>query len=252
MTKKNRQRIPQETKVRAQLQQEINSGCPFCDNREVGHFQIHHIDENPQNNLVSNLILICPTCHSKITKGDISQKEVKNIKSQLPNLKIEFITVGIDSKNCSWTTYDNVPNAFLDHESKKSPFPILNFSLINHTKQTILLTGIQIGAKHLYSGLSGIPRPSILRSAIKYKFPIPNGEKEVIHQLEKQLEIPSEQAFKFQIELFEDGMNNEKYEIHGRKVLYFSFKFGAFIIKAPNIFLNCKSENEKMKLVLLS
>ena len=58
MAKKVKTRIPQEAKVRAILQQEINSKCPNCENTDVGHFEIHHIDENPENNQIENLILL--------------------------------------------------------------------------------------------------------------------------------------------------------------------------------------------------
>ncbi len=81
--KKTRVRIPKENKVRAELQKEIGSVCPFCDNSEVGHFQIHHIDENPANNDTGNLILLCSICHSKITKGDLVQIEVYKKKIEL-------------------------------------------------------------------------------------------------------------------------------------------------------------------------
>lgn len=82
-TKKTRIKIPKENKVRAELQKEISSVCPFCDNTEVGHFEVHHIDENPSNNGTNNLILLCPICHSKITKGDISQMDVYKKKIDL-------------------------------------------------------------------------------------------------------------------------------------------------------------------------
>ena len=78
-----RVRIPRENKVRAELQKEIDSICPFCGNSDVGHFEIHHIDENPSNNEISNLLLLCPTCHSKITKQDITAEEVKSKKASL-------------------------------------------------------------------------------------------------------------------------------------------------------------------------
>lgn len=81
--KKTRTRIPKENKIRAELQKEINSLCPFCISTEVGHFQIHHIDDNPSNNEILNLILVCPTCHSKITKGDYSPMEVLQKKITL-------------------------------------------------------------------------------------------------------------------------------------------------------------------------
>lgn len=78
---KARKSIPQKTK--SLLQQEINSQCPICDDQNVDHFEIHHIDENPENNSPDNLLMLCPICHSKITKGDISEEEVKQIKTYL-------------------------------------------------------------------------------------------------------------------------------------------------------------------------
>jgi len=80
-----RKKIPE--KLRAALQQEIDSKCPFCSNIEVGHFQVHHIDENPDNNLDENLLMLCSICHSKITKGDISPNEVKGVKRTLINYR---------------------------------------------------------------------------------------------------------------------------------------------------------------------
>lgn len=43
--------------------------------------QFHHIDENPENNDLANLLMLCPTCHLKITKGDISRSDVENTKN---------------------------------------------------------------------------------------------------------------------------------------------------------------------------
>jgi len=83
--KKKRKTIPQKTK--ALLQKEIKSKCPNCSNEEVDHFQIHHIDENPENNEFSNLLMLCPTCHSKITKKDISMKTVIKIKKNLQKIR---------------------------------------------------------------------------------------------------------------------------------------------------------------------
>lgn len=83
MIKKVRPSIPQLAKVRATLQKEIQSQCPFCENEEVGHFEIHHIDEDPSNNDTANLLLLCPICHSKITKGDISMADAYKRKISL-------------------------------------------------------------------------------------------------------------------------------------------------------------------------
>lgn len=253
--KKNRVKIKQATKVRSILQQDINSTCPFCDNNEVGHFQIHHIDENPENNELANLLLLCPTCHSKITKGDISRQEVEQVKETTSTRQnVECATISIDSKNCSWESYDNVENAFInnDNSKDKSEFPILNFSLINHTTKTILFKEIKLKAKHLYSGLSGIPRPRILKPIAKFKIELPDENRTSTFSLIDEIEVPAGQAFKFQVQLFEKW-NDEIFPIDGRKVLYFTFGFNNKLsLKAPKIFLNCKSENEKMQLVILS
>ncbi len=83
--KKERIKIPKPTKVRAELQKEIGSQCPFCDNADVGHFEIHHIDEDPSHNEAINLILLCPTCHSKIGKADITREQVIQRKQELLN-----------------------------------------------------------------------------------------------------------------------------------------------------------------------
>lgn len=72
-------------KLKALLQKEIKSKCPFCENDDVDHFQIHHIDEISNNNTFENLLMLCPNCHSKITKGDISKNEVINRKIELKN-----------------------------------------------------------------------------------------------------------------------------------------------------------------------
>lgn len=252
MSGKVRSKIKQATKVRSLLQKEINSICPFCDNQDVGHFQIHHIDENPSNNEMSNLILLCPICHSKITKGDISTQKVIETKSTLPfRQDIECASITIDSDNCSWEFYDNVKNAFIDRRTDKSPYPILNFSLINHSPKTILFKGIELKAKYLCSGLTGIPEPRILKPIAKFKIEVPNEYETTVYKLVDEIEVPTGQAFKFQIELF-SNWQNEYYPIDGRKVLFFTFEFNNdTYVNAPNIYLNCKSENEKMKLVVL-
>lgn len=79
--KKKRVSIPNKTK--ALLQKEIHSKCPFCPSEDVDHFEVHHIDENPENNALENLLMLCPLCHSKITKNDISYQKVIDKKQSL-------------------------------------------------------------------------------------------------------------------------------------------------------------------------
>ena len=78
--------MPRKTipaRIRAALQKEIVSSCPFCENTEVEHFEVHHIDEDHGNNDRANLLMLCPLCHSKITKGDITVDEVILRKQEL-------------------------------------------------------------------------------------------------------------------------------------------------------------------------
>jgi 5-methylcytosine-specific restriction endonuclease McrA len=90
MFEKSRKKIsaskPRKTissKIRSILQKEIKSSCPICKNEDVEHFHVHHIDENPMNNELDNLLMLCPNCHSKITKGDIKYEKIILIKKNL-------------------------------------------------------------------------------------------------------------------------------------------------------------------------
>ncbi len=56
--------------------QEAASCCAFCNENDVATLEIHHIDEDRDNNTIENLILVCSSCHSKITHGDISTADV--------------------------------------------------------------------------------------------------------------------------------------------------------------------------------
>ena len=41
--------------------------CKICGYKEYPEIlQVHHIDENRNNNKVENLMVVCPNCHSKI------------------------------------------------------------------------------------------------------------------------------------------------------------------------------------------
>lgn len=65
---------------RARLQKEIGSICPFCGDDDVGHFEVDHIDGDPSNDAWENLLMLCRKCHSKKTKGEISEEKVRKKK----------------------------------------------------------------------------------------------------------------------------------------------------------------------------
>lgn len=57
---------------RALLQQEVGSRCPICGDENVGEFQVHHLNGNPADTTLTNLLLICPNCHAKFTNHSYS------------------------------------------------------------------------------------------------------------------------------------------------------------------------------------
>lgn len=252
-TSKSRKRVPEKT--RALLQKEIGSTCPFqdCNNEDIQHFDVHHIDEDPSNNAIENLLMLCKNCHSKITKNDISVEEVIALKKKLSSKEqIECASISIDSDNCSWEYYDDTPNAFVDKDSEKSPFPIFNFSLINHSSKTVLLKEIELRAKYLPSGLSGLPFAYPLQSIDTFKLAIPDKDKKSVFKLKNEIAVSSGAAFKFQVIVY-SGRSGETYPIYGRNVLFFTFKFSGDIVSiAPKIYLNCKDENEGIQIQVLN
>lgn len=44
--------------------------CSVCGwNEDEDCLEVHHIDENRDNNSLDNLIILCPNCHRKLTSG---------------------------------------------------------------------------------------------------------------------------------------------------------------------------------------
>lgn len=251
--RKNRKKIPKENKIRAELQKEIGSKCPFCSNEDVGHFEIHHINNNPGENDIANLILVCPTCHSKITKGDITPEKVKEVKSDppKPQSKIEFVSATIDSDNCSWYAKDDL--IFYDQESEKSSFPVIGFTLINHTENTIVLKVINVKTQYLPSGLHGIPSAMVLKSLIKYRICINETKEGVRFQLIEPIQIPADQGVKFDVELYQKVFNDKTTYPDSRIILNFQFEFsGNLFLYVPTIYLNTMDENESSILEYIS
>lgn len=51
--------------------------CGYDEDERV--LEVHHIDENRQNNHIDNLIILCPICHKKLTLHLYTLNELKNI-----------------------------------------------------------------------------------------------------------------------------------------------------------------------------
>jgi len=81
--KRPKQRKTVSTLTSKKLYQEADNRCPFCDIADVAVLEIHHIDGDPSNNKIENLIVVCGNCHSKITRGEISPADVHAKKMEL-------------------------------------------------------------------------------------------------------------------------------------------------------------------------
>ncbi len=81
--KRPKQRKSVSALTSKKLYQEANNRCPFCCVADVAVLEIHHIDGDPSNNKIENLIVVCGNCHSKITRGEISPADVHAKKMEL-------------------------------------------------------------------------------------------------------------------------------------------------------------------------
>ena len=106
-------------RMRALLQKEIDSHCPFCASQEVDTFEVHHLNEIPDDDRFENELMVCPTCHAKINVGTISRNDVYQKKYELmeaskkserrepeitPNISMKDVGVGIVGNNNRVTT----------------------------------------------------------------------------------------------------------------------------------------------------
>jgi len=81
--KRSKQRRSVSSLSSKKLYQEADNRCPFCGFADVAVLEIHHIDGDPSNNKIENLIVVCGNCHSKITRGEISPADVHAKKMEL-------------------------------------------------------------------------------------------------------------------------------------------------------------------------
>ena len=249
MTKK-RTAIPQLQKVRALLQQEIKSRCPFCPSEEVGHFQIHHIDENPSNHRLNNLLLVCPSCHSKISKYDILKSEVEQKKRESSTTSIEIGPVKIVKSKCSWIPIPRTSNAFCIIESDRHINPVFSILLINHSPRTIYLKEIGLRTQHQPIQLAGVPKSYALKTIQRYCMHLPKtGELSSI-ELDNEIVIPSGQPAKIEVEIA-NVYGQRIYPIVEEQQFFFSLITNQETLHLPPIFINCTEIKTVKRLVLI-
>lgn len=170
----------------------------------------------------------------------------------LPFIPVELVSIGIDEENCAWQSADKHENTFYrDYKSKKSLFPVFDFTFVNHLNRTIVLKSIHLWVKGLYSGLSGIPRPALLESSHTYQMKFQYGKENVLNAI-PPLEIPKEQAFRFKLETINE-YDGEPYPINDRNILYFEFEFSSGVkVTAPKVYLNTQDESNTIKILELA
>ena len=80
MNPKQRKSIPENTKRRLLLYTRYE--CCLCDNKISGKRErnIHHINGDPSDNRIENLIPLCPNCHARADRGDYPEDHLKQIR----------------------------------------------------------------------------------------------------------------------------------------------------------------------------
>ncbi len=68
-------------KLDDRLYGETDDSCALCGLREVNSLTVHHIDDDPKNNVYENMIVLCHNCHQRhhqgkgITRPDIELRK---------------------------------------------------------------------------------------------------------------------------------------------------------------------------------
>ena len=75
MTGIKRERVSERLRTQLFYHSSFECGVPRC--REDVGLEVHHIDFDPSNNSVNNLIVLCPNHHTKAHTGELSQNELR-------------------------------------------------------------------------------------------------------------------------------------------------------------------------------
>jgi len=77
-SKKRKERKPPSQEVKNKVYNLAADKCQICGKR--GNLKIHHINGDPSNNRITNLILLCGNCHDDADKGVISKWRLKDAR----------------------------------------------------------------------------------------------------------------------------------------------------------------------------
>ncbi len=78
--KGKKKRIPISKEIKNKVYDIAGGKCQECGKK--GNLKIHHIDGNPSNNRITNLILLCGNHHDDADKGVIPKWRLKNIRDK--------------------------------------------------------------------------------------------------------------------------------------------------------------------------
>jgi len=124
----SRKKIPPLTQK--QVQAECLSRCPFCGESDVATLEFHHIDGDRSNNDPANLVAACGSCHTRITRGIISQADVVTKKRELfwtakrqPSVVQPAVSVNIQGSSFSGDIAQNITKISVRKHSSKIVHP---------------------------------------------------------------------------------------------------------------------------------
>jgi len=78
--KVKKKRIPISNEIKNEVFDIAGGKCQECGKK--GNLKIHHIDGNPSNNRITNLILLCGNHHDEADKGVIPKWRLKNLRDK--------------------------------------------------------------------------------------------------------------------------------------------------------------------------
>jgi hypothetical protein len=90
MEKSSTTRVPIPVAVRREVLIEASYRCAMPRCMTAIAIDVHHIDENPSNNDPSNLIALCPTCHSAFHRKTYSVEAIRFWKLMLQQLNAAY------------------------------------------------------------------------------------------------------------------------------------------------------------------
>lgn len=85
---KLRKPIPAETKRRLKIESGFRCAVPHC--HQAVALEFHHINEDPSDNSIENLLVLCAVHHSQTVTGEIDTKACREIKARISVQALAF------------------------------------------------------------------------------------------------------------------------------------------------------------------